>query len=31
LETFYALVNRTLGLKPQGFRQRAMEAGESGE
>jgi alkylhydroperoxidase family enzyme len=28
LETFYALVNRTLGLKPQGFRQRAGEAGE---
>jgi alkylhydroperoxidase family enzyme len=25
LETFYALVNRTLGLKPQGFRQRAAE------
>lgn len=31
LETFYALVNRTLGLKPQGFRQRAVEAGEHGE
>lgn len=29
LETFYALVNRTLGLKPQGFRQRA--AGEREE
>ncbi|HEU4464786.1 MAG TPA: carboxymuconolactone decarboxylase family protein [Gemmatimonadota bacterium] len=28
LETFYALVNRTLGLEPQGFRQRAGEAGE---
>jgi len=28
LETFYALVNRTLGLQPQGFRQRAAEAGE---
>lgn len=24
LETFYALVNRTLGLKPQGFRDRAL-------
>jgi AhpD family alkylhydroperoxidase len=24
LETFYSLVNRTLGLKPQGFRQRAL-------
>jgi len=23
LESFYALVNRTLGLKPEGFRQRA--------
>lgn len=23
LESFYALVNRTLGLKPQGFRERA--------
>ena len=31
LETFYALVNRTLGLKPRGFRDRAVEAGESGE
>ena len=31
LETFYALVNRTLGLKPQGFRQRAVEAGERRE
>ena len=31
LETFYALVNRTLGLKPQGFRQRAVEAREGGE
>ena len=26
LETFYALVNRTLGLKPQGFRDRALRA-----
>ena len=26
LETFYALVNRTLGLKPQGFRERALRA-----
>lgn len=24
LETFYGLVNRTLGLKPQGFRDRAL-------
>lgn len=24
LESFYALVNRTLGLKPQGFRERAL-------
>lgn len=31
LETFYALVNRTLGLQPQGFRQRAGEAGARGE
>lgn len=31
LETFYALVNRTLGLKPQGFRQRAGEAGKHAE
>jgi alkylhydroperoxidase family enzyme len=27
LETFYSLVNRTLGLKPQGFRDRALRAG----
>lgn len=26
LETFYALVNRTLALKPQGFRERALRA-----
>lgn len=26
LETFYSLVNRTLGLKPQGFRDRALRA-----
>ena len=32
LETFYALVNRTLGLKPQGFRESAAPApGETGE
>jgi alkylhydroperoxidase family enzyme len=31
LETFYALVNRTLGLEPQGFRQRAAEAGKRAE
>jgi alkylhydroperoxidase family enzyme len=31
LETFYALVNRTLGLKPEGFRQRARESGERAE
>ncbi len=31
LETFYALVNRTLGLQPQGFRQRAVETGEGRE
>jgi alkylhydroperoxidase family enzyme len=31
LETFYALVNRTLGLKPQGFRESARRAaGEAG-
>ena len=31
LETFYALVNRTLGLKPQGFRESALgAAGEAG-
>ena len=24
LETFYSLVNQTLGLKPQGFRERAL-------
>jgi alkylhydroperoxidase family enzyme len=24
LENFYSLVNRTLGLKPQGFRERAI-------
>lgn len=27
LESFYALVNRTLGLKPQGFRKRALADG----
>jgi alkylhydroperoxidase family enzyme len=27
LETFYALVNRTLGLKPQGFRESAASGG----
>jgi len=32
LESFYALVNRTLGLKPQGFRERAIQAaGNEGE
>lgn len=33
LESFYALVNRTLGLKPQGFRVRATanETGSAGE
>lgn len=31
LETFYALVNRTLGLKPQGFRGRVGEAGGRAE
>ena len=31
LETFNALVNRTLGLQPQGFRQRAGAAGERAE
>lgn len=31
LESFYALVNRTLGLQPQGFRQRAAGAGEPGQ
>lgn len=33
LESFYCLVNRTLGLKPQGFRDRALtelEASEAG-
>lgn len=31
LETFYALVNRTLGLQPQGFRDSALRAaGEAG-
>ena len=32
LESFYALVNRTLGLKPQGFRQRAIaDVGDGAE
>jgi alkylhydroperoxidase family enzyme len=29
LESFYCLVNRTLGLKPQGFRDRALTANET--
>lgn len=30
LESFYCLVNRTLGLKPQGFRDRALTEIEEG-
>lgn len=29
LESFYCLVNRTLGLKPQGFRDRALTENET--
>ncbi|MGH7563631.1 MAG: carboxymuconolactone decarboxylase family protein [Gemmatimonadota bacterium] len=31
LESFYCLVNRTLGLKPQGFRDRALAEVEAAE